>query len=99
MPVGPAEEHAPIAEELGMRQTLRVRFRRLVRGPGRARLAGARAPERPERKDAVVVVAPHDAERVPAHLGELLDVRRVPGHPRTVVKRPDGGKAFARSSD
>ena len=82
MAVRPAQEDAPLAEDLDVREALRVRRERCIPGPARALLARARAAERAEGQDAVVPVAPDHAERVPSDLRQLLDVGRVAGHGR-----------------
>jgi len=78
--VRPAQEHASLAEDLDVREALRLGRERGVLGSASALLARAGAAERAEGKDAVVPVAPDDAERVPADLGQLLDVGRFAGH-------------------
>src|SRR5690348_17791081 len=73
VPVAPAEIDAPIADELGVRQTLAFGAGRFDRFALRARLARTSRAQVPERQDAVVSIGPHHAERVAADLAQLLD--------------------------
>jgi len=78
--IGPAEEHAALTEHLDVREALRLRRERRVVAPARAHIARAGAAQRAEGEDAVVPVAPDDAERVPSDLGQLFDLGRFAGH-------------------
>src|SRR5262249_58160240 len=64
VPVGPGDEHGLVAEELHPHRLLRLLWERRVAVCASARVAGTRAPDRAVRDDAVVAVAPLDAERV-----------------------------------
>jgi hypothetical protein len=69
--VGPADEDAASAQYVDQR---RLRgFGRRLRRRALALLARAGATDVPVREDAVVTVAPLDAERVATHLRELVD--------------------------
>src|SRR5262249_54950063 len=75
VPVRPGDEHGLVAEKLHPHRLLRLLWKRRGTVCAGARVARTGLPDRPVRDDAVVAVAPFDAERVAPDLLQALDVR------------------------
>ncbi len=89
--VRPAEEDALLADRVDAHQALGVGREGVVRREPAAGVARAGAAEAPVGEDAVVPVAPQDAERVAADLAQLLDVGGL-GRPRGHSQRLEDGR-------
>ena len=74
MPIGPRDENATLAKTGELAKTL-ARFGNRASHCAFADIARARAPQILERKDTVVAVIPHDADRITANFLERFDYR------------------------
>ena len=98
MTVRPAKKEAAATEQVDERGLLGGGLEGAGRGPG-ACLARAGGADRPEGQDALVPVAPVDAQGVASHLRELVDadsVRRALGHPASIDKVASHGNRERR---
>ena len=90
--VRPADEEAPVAEDLEVHGALGLGRERRLRGRGSADVAWTGAAQVPVRQDALVPVGPLDAQRVAPDLLQPLDVSRVgvPTHREARLMRAAG---------
>src|SRR4030095_5398564 len=104
VPVRPGDEDGLLTEQLDPHRLLRVGWDGRVARGGLARLARADVSDRAVRDDAVVSVAPLDAQRVPSHLLEALDMRPLAHAPWVddgflTLKRGSSGARLGRMID